>query len=239
GIGIPHVYNAFDWYRKYLGMDIRVFDEAAEAALMLPYTGGKPQQRHAILAINIQGGGGLEIWQYTSRVPQPPAFQIRLGDHGIFISKYKSRNVREAFRTFKNHGLNVIGELSKNPAGKDHFYLKDPYGNLIEIVGSEDWFKNYSSPTGGVYGCVIGVSDIEKSRKVYSEILGYDEVLSDETGAFEDFQDLPGGSGKFRRVILKNSRKRVGAFGRLLGDAEIELVQALDRDVRKIYENRF
>ena len=239
GIGIPQVYDAFDWYRKNLGMDIQVFDEAAEAALMLPYTGGKPQKRHAILAINIQGGGGLEIWQYTSRVPQPAKFQIQLGDHGIFIAKYKSRNVKAAYESFKNKGIDLVGDLSKNPMGKDHFYLKDPYGNLCEVVESDNWFKNYKSDTGGVYGCVIGVSDIEKARTVYSDLLGYDEVLCDTTGIFDDYKGLPGGSNKFRRLILKNSKKREGAFGRLLGDAEIELVQVLDRDARKIFINRF
>ena len=29
-------------------------------------------RRHAVLAINIQGGGGFEIWQFTDRQPQPP-----------------------------------------------------------------------------------------------------------------------------------------------------------------------
>ena len=239
GIGIPHVYEAFDWYRKNLGMDIQVFDEAAEAALMLPYTGGKAQKRHAILAINIQGGGGLEIWQYTSREPQPSKFQIQLGDHGIFITKYKSRDVKTAFENFKKKGLDIVGDLSQSPTGSYHFYLRDPYGNLCEIVEADDWFKNYKSDTGGVYGCVIGVSDIEKARTVYSDILGYDKVLCDVSGTFEDFQGLPGGGNEFRRVVLKNSKKREGAFGRLLGDAEIELVQVKDRPARKIFENRF
>ena len=31
GIGIPNVQEAFDWYRKHFGMDIKVFEEAAEA----------------------------------------------------------------------------------------------------------------------------------------------------------------------------------------------------------------
>ena len=239
GIGIPRVYEAFDWYRKNLGMDIQVFDEAAEAALMLPYTGGKPQQRHAILAINIQGGGGLEIWQYTSREPQPADFQIQLGDHGIFITKYKSRDVKAAFETFKQKGLDIVGELSQSPTGSYHFYLRDPYGNLCEVVEADDWFKNYKSATGGVYGCVIGVSDIEKARTVYSDILGYDRVLCDVSGTFDDFQGIPGGNKEFRRVILKNSKKREGAFGRLLGDAEIELIQVKNRPARKIFENRF
>ena len=58
-----------------------VFEEAAEANLMLPYTGGKPHERHAILATEpMQGGGGMEIWQYTSRTPQPADFEPQLGD---------------------------------------------------------------------------------------------------------------------------------------------------------------
>ncbi len=78
GIGIPDVHEAFDWYRIHFGMDIPIFEEAAEANLMLPYTGGKPHQRHAILAINMAGGGGFEIWQYTSRVPQPCSLNYNL-----------------------------------------------------------------------------------------------------------------------------------------------------------------
>ena len=78
GIGVPDVHEAFKWYRENFGMDIPVFEEAAEANLMLPYTGGQAQKRHAILAINMKGGGGFEIWQYTSRVPQAPEFEIQL-----------------------------------------------------------------------------------------------------------------------------------------------------------------
>jgi hypothetical protein len=70
GIGVANVHQGFNWYNKHFGMDIPVFEEAAEANLMLPYTGGKPHKRHAILAINLKGGGGFEIWQYTSRTPQ-------------------------------------------------------------------------------------------------------------------------------------------------------------------------
>ena len=73
GIGVTDVHQAWNWYAKNFGMDIPVFEEAATAALMLPYTGGQPQDRHAILALNLQGGGGFEVWQYTSRTPQPPS----------------------------------------------------------------------------------------------------------------------------------------------------------------------
>jgi len=57
GIGVTNVAEAWKWYRKYLGMDIKVFEESATASLMLPYTGGEPQKRHAVLALNMNGGG--------------------------------------------------------------------------------------------------------------------------------------------------------------------------------------
>ena len=77
GIGVANVHQGFNWYNKHFGMDIPIFEEAAEANLMLPYTGGKPHKRHAILAINLKGGGGFEIWQYTSRTPQAATFKLQ------------------------------------------------------------------------------------------------------------------------------------------------------------------
>ncbi len=240
GIGNPAVHKTFDWYRKTFGTDIPIFEEAAEAALMLPYTEGEKRQRHAILAINIQGGGGLEIWQYTSRTPVGPDFDVQLGDLGIHIAKYKSKDVASCYEKFRKDGIDLVGELSNDPLGQPHFYLKDLHGNLCEVVHTDDeWFKNGSHLTGGVYGCVLGVSDIEKSMAFYGDILGYDEVLYDESGPFVDLQSLPGAKGhEFRRVLLKHSKARQGAFSRMLGPSQMELIQVLDRQPRKIYENR-
>ena len=121
GVGNPDVHGTFKWYRQNFGMDIPVFDEAAEAGLMLPYTGGEPRKRHAILAINIQGGGGLEIWQYTSRTSEPASFDIQAGDTGIYICKFKSHNVRATYELFQKKQLNLLGGISKMPDGREHF----------------------------------------------------------------------------------------------------------------------
>ena len=40
GIGVSNVHEAFKWYRIHFGMDVPIFEEAAVAGLMLPYTGG-------------------------------------------------------------------------------------------------------------------------------------------------------------------------------------------------------
>jgi len=238
GIGVKNVADAWKWYRKYLGMDIKVFEESETASLMLPYTGGLPQKRRAILALNLSGGGGFEIWQYTDRVPQAPTFVPALGDLGIFAAKIKARNVQKTHAWFTDEKLNV-SSIVTDPDGRAHFFLTDPFDNIFQIIESQNWFSEEKKHTGSVYGVVIGVTDIEKSKKVYSDILGYDKVIYDTKSTFPDLSSLNGGKDTFRRVLLKNSNPRLGAFAKLFGDSEVEMVQVEGRIPKKIFENRF
>lgn len=242
GVGVSNVHKAFKWYRQHFGMDVPIFEEAATAGLMLPYTGGQPQERHAILALNLQGGGGMEIWQYTGRTPQPPAFQPQLGDLGIFIAKIKCKNVEACFHELRKKEVTMLNSPAVRPDGREHFFVKDPWGNTFEIVSSDNWLsKNRPAQTGGMYGCFIGVSDMERSLEFYKKVLGYDQVVYDQTETFSDWQGVDGAAGPCRRVLLTHSEKRRGPFSRLLGETEIELVQSLDknRKPRSIFEGRF
>lgn len=239
GIGIPDVQAAWRWYRQHFGLDIPIFEDAAVARLMAAYTGGEPRSRHAVLAINLQGGGGFEIWQFTDREPRKPAFELRLGDFGLFSARIKCRDVAAAWQAFRAKGLDLVAPVAADPAGKKHFFVRDPYGNLFQVVSGLDWFKNEGGLTGGLAGAMIGVSDINHSRSLYSNILGYDQLIYDQTGVFPDLQGLSGGRQLLRRVLLRHSQPRQGGFSRLLGPSEIELVQVLDGSPRKIYENRF
>ncbi|WP_372751787.1 VOC family protein [Labilibaculum sp.] len=237
GVGVKDVDEAWKWYRSAFGMDINVFEDIATAKLMLPYTDGKERDRHAALAMNMEGGGGFEIWQHTNINPKAPCFDVKLGDTGIFINKMKCRDVQRAYRKHKEQKFTILGELSKDPAGNEHYYLKDPYNNIFEVVEESNYYKKQKSVTGGVAGVVIGVSDMENAMRVYADILQYNEVIYDESGCFTDFVELPGGKEKYRRVLLKHE-PRTGPFGKLLGPTQIELVQAIDRKPRKIFENR-
>lgn len=240
GVGVQNVQNAWKWYKKYFGTDIRVFEESAAAELMLPYTGGIPQNRHAALALNMQGGGGFEIWQYTDRVPEAPPFEINLGDLGIYATKIKSKDVKATYAYYKSENLDLSEDILSNPHGDDHFFVRDPYKNLFEIVNGNGWFKNEKKLTGASYGAIIGVSDIDESRKLYTDILGYDTPIFDETGVFDDFKRLPGGDKKIRRVLLRHSQPRQGAFSPILGPSEIELIQVLEGEPgKKIFKGRY
>ncbi len=238
GVGVENLQEAWKWYREHFAMDIRMFEDEAVAELMLPHTGGKPRPRHAVLALNMRGGGGFEIWQHTGKKPEFPEFEIQLGDFGINIGKIKTDNVQEAFHKFQAAGLEILGQIEKGPTGNEHFFLKDHFGNYWEIKDEKEVFRREKSLTGGVLGVVIGVKNLEESLKVYRDILQYDEVVYDTTGVFPDFSGIPGGNGKFRRVLLKHSEVKSGAFSPFFGSSYIELVQSADREGRDIYKDR-
>jgi len=205
---------------------------------MTAYTDDKIQSRDALLAINLRGGGGLEIWQYTSRLTAFPARPPMLGDLGIFAARIKTDNPARTHRFLVDSGVAALGNPEPAPDGHMTFFVRDPWGNLFQIVHSSSWFSSRGHPTGGVAGALIGVSDIDAAFTLYRELLGYDRVDYDETDIFPDWNSLNGGGGKFRRVLLSSRKKQAGPFGALLGSSSIELIQTLDRKPKKIFENR-
>jgi len=240
GVGIKDVKEAWKWYYDVFGVDIKVFEDETVAENMLPYTGNKPQKRHAALAMNLQGGGGFEIWQYTGRTPQGPDFDIQLGDYGIFVAKIKCKDVEKSYKILKDKQVNILAGPTAAPDGEKTFFITDPYGNHFQLVASDNWYKDEKKHSGSTYGAVIGVSDIDVSKKFYDELLGYDTVVYDKEGEFDDLKVLPGGNHKFRRVLLRHSKPRIGGFSPLLGKSELELVQVLDRkNPQKIYKDRY
>ncbi len=238
GLGNDSVYDTWEWYRKHLGFDLPIFDEAAEANLMLPYTGGQPRSRHAVLAMNYAGGGGLEIWQHTSRTPLAPKTPIQLGDLGIQIIKYKALDVHKAYSDMKAAGVKLLSEVRSNSAMLKSFFAEDLNGNWLEITEAIDWNKKGVSNIGGIVGCTIGVRNIDTSLAFYQEILGYDKVLTDSTREEQVLKNIAIPGVKYRRVRLMHSQPRKGPFSRLLGSTYIELVQAIDYSPKRIYQDR-
>lgn len=241
GIGVPDVQEIWKWYREMFGIDIRLFEDAAEAPLMTRYTGDTVHSRTATLALSMESGGGFEIWQYTSRPTERADFAIQLGDLGLYACRIKSKDVKASFEFHKSKGVKILGGLSQTPSGEWNYFVEDPNGNIFNIVEGSGWFKNTKHPakTGAVAGTLIGVSDIDAALKLYRDVLDYETVEYDETGTFECFKGLLSGDQKFRRVLLSHKEERQGPFSKLLGPTKIELVQALDRQPKKIFQDRY
>ena len=238
GAGVPDLESSWKWYRKMFGLDIALFKATAPAPLMDIYTHNKTLNKTAAMVMNLQGGCAMEIVQPVSEKCTAPESEILLGDFGIFITQMKTKNVRNTFNYYKKSGVNVLSEIVKTPNGEETFYLKDPNGLLFQVVKGDAWFTNNGHFSGGTAGCVIGVSDIDKSKKLYCNLLGYDKVIYDETKVFDDWANIPGGRSKTRRVLLTQSASPGGGFAKVGGKTFIELVQTLDRTPKKIYENR-
>lgn len=237
GVGTTDFRKSWNWYIDMFGVDVKILEDDTVAERMLPYTGGKPQQRHACIAVNLQGGGGFEIWQYSKRKPEPCPFTIAVGDLGVFAAKLNCSDVKAFHRQMSAKWQDCTAPETL-PDGTLCFYVKDLFGNIFQIIENKRVFINQGKLTGGMAGAVIGVSDMEASVKFYSEVLGYDTILSDTVGIFSPNDPMPESDRKCRRVILK-AQKRKGAFAELFGESTIELVQALERTPRKIYEGRY
>ena len=98
GVGTIDFRKSWNWYIEMFGVDVRILEDDTVAERMLPYTGGVPQQRHACIAVNIQGGGGFEIWQYSKRKPEPCPFTISAGDLGVFAAKLNCCDVAAFYK---------------------------------------------------------------------------------------------------------------------------------------------
>jgi len=228
GVGVADAAQAFAWYRRNFGFDVRIFDDVAAAKLMTRYTGGAVHKRRAIFALNMAGGGGLEIWQFVSRTPQPAAAPIEVGDCGILSTRLKTQNARSAFDFLRKIGAAVISDdMRRDPAGAAYFLVRDPYGNTFEIAERSGVFAKTAHPIGGVMGVTLGVMDMDRSIRFYRETLGYDKIVFDS-------EEPP-----LRMVRLMRTAACAGAFSRLLGVTEIDLVHAGGRLPRKIFAERY
>ena len=238
GVGVRDVETAWSWFRRAFGMDVPVFQDEAEAPLMTRYTGGQVQRRNAVLAINMSGGSGFEIWQFKSREPVAPSFEPSIGDTGILAGVMKSADVAAAHRFLVEMGANVVSAPTPGPDGVTRFFVRDPHGNVFQVVPAADWFGK-PAVIGGVAGAIIGTTDIDRARPLYQELLGYDTLLSDSTGVFDDLAGLPEGGRKVRRVLLGHSVARRGPFAPLMGSSTIELIQPMKGPSRKVFADRY
>jgi len=238
GIGVEDLVEAWKYYIDIFNFDIKILDDNSVADIMAHYMGGKPRQKRAVIAINMQGGGGIEIWNHQERRPLKPDFKLQLGDLGCYAAKIKSRNIKQTYHELSKKNVKILTEITKSIDEKDTFFMEDIYGNVFQIVEDTYVFRDEKRSTGGIVGAVIGCTDIEKTLVVFRNILGYDRIIADKTGVFKDTKGLPSGNKPFRRVLLTESKPRKGAFSRMFGHSYIELVQALNHIPNKIYDGR-
>lgn len=236
GIGVPDAASYFTWFRRTFGLDVKIFDDEAKATLMTRYTGGEVHSRRAILAMNMHGGGGAEIWQFTSRDTVFNPVALQWGDLGINAVKIKCTDVNKAHSILTEKVS--CSAINTGPDNKKSFWVTDTYGNHFRVVEEHSWFKKNEFMMGGICGVMIGVSDMEKSLAFYSRCLGIKEVVYDKTGTWNDLGEAYKNK-QFRRVLLRFTNGYTAPFSKLLGNVQVELIQSIGRKPARIYQNRY
>lgn len=224
GLGVPDVERSFAWVKRALGADVPLFDDAGPAPLMTRYTGGAVHRRRALLAANLRGGGGLEIWQFTSRAPAPPR-PVSLDERGLLMVRIKALDVRACAAAVP---AAVRVPPIRDAAGRLHVVLEDPFGHWFDVMEADDWFAPRAGRrgtfTGGVAGAVVGVRDLLASVAFYRDLLGY-RVAREDEGPLPELAGLPGADAVRARVRMVHEPAG-GPFAPLLGSTTLDLVQA-------------
>ncbi len=236
GIGVEDMPEARGWYHRNLHFSAQVLEEHSVTELMKAYTGGVGHERHAAVVMNMSGAGGLEVWQYLSREPQQPVSPPRLGDFGVFAVKLKTPDLG---RTNKLMEMRIRATpISTDISGKPTYFCHDPFGNAFQVIEGKHYFS-HPKMTSGVFGCIIGCKNLEKSIEFYTNILGFELREKREAEVVESFKDLSGGESKYRRAYLTKPVSDIGGFSKFLGETEIELVQAVDYEGVPMYKDRY
>lgn len=232
GIGVSDANEAKLLYKQLFRMEALIFDDKSPATLMTRYTGNELHNRHAILSMNLSGGGGFEIWQFTSRKPVASK-KITFGDTGIFAAKIKSQNIETAYKYY-----NTLSGIKISSILNNSFWIRDEYQNTFQVIEGCEWFHSNNHICGGVMGAVIGVTDMKRSISFYQNVLGLNEIQTDEVIHADPFVTSVPGS-LYRSVRLRKSKNEVGAFSKLLGNIEIQLIQSLTTPPKKIFKDRY
>jgi len=223
GVGTSNLDTSWKFYRKFFGMDIPFFDAIAEAPLMQIYTRDKVIKKRAAMILNLQGGCPMEVIEPKSFKATQPNFESKLGDIGIFIGKVKTQNIKKHYELFlKESPKSIVSDIAETPNGEKTFFVTDPNGLYFQILPHSNWYADLGHVSGSAIGCTLGVSHMEKSITCYNA-LGYDKVVYDKSGEFEDFKKLKGGKNTFRRVLLTQKKIPTGGFGKAIDSTFIEL----------------
>ncbi|TDO28842.1 VOC family protein [Sediminibacterium goheungense] len=235
GIGVTDAEDAKYLYRDLFGMNALVFDDRAPAGLMTAYTGNQIYTRRALLTMNMNGGGGFEIWQFLSRAATPQKNDFTRGAPGINAVKMKVHCTDTAYIYLKQYKDLVITQIQSDPDNKKFFEVIDGYGNCFQLIEAYDWFQKNTHCFGGVTGAIIGVTDMEKSISFYQLLLGTAKLVYDiiETNEINGFRISR------RRVLLRKTMLEKGAFTRLLGNTDIELIQLMDERPQHLFHDRY
>lgn len=244
GIGVKNLDVSWQFYRELLHFDVPLSRNQSEAARMGSLTDGV-QQRKVIIALNLLGGGLIEIFQFTTKDPKP-APKVEWGNIGFLSFTMKVLDIEKAYRDFMKSGVDVLIPPSMIAPSEDlgwkHMYFRDPECNLLalsEMPEMSHALRRKGANIGGISYPTIGVSDMNVSLPFYRDLLGYQKVVYDWSGIDPCMNPVLGSERSMRRVLLARGRSPSSLFRYyLLDGGMLELVEVAGAQTNHIYAGR-
>lgn len=151
GLGVENVEEVAGWYAHHLGFTVRGFDDSEDAVHMAPFMGGSVQPKRALLHLHPNGGGGLEIWQFTARKPLP-CTHSSWGQPGINAVGIGCKSPTDKFTELLANGA----QAPHFDVGGDSPVLMDPWGNMLVLEQAE--------VSTGIQTVYLGCRDVTSTR---------------------------------------------------------------------------
>jgi catechol 2,3-dioxygenase-like lactoylglutathione lyase family enzyme len=108
-----------------------------------------PEPRCKIGWIRVPGGAVLEIFGFEPRLPPGSVLWNRVG---LTHFSLNVRNTRRWYEYLVQRGVQVVSRPEQSPRGHWFFFVKDPDGNLIELIDLRRMHDvlRWLGPLGGV-----------------------------------------------------------------------------------------
>jgi len=238
GMGVNDTDTTYAFYRDTLGFKIKLNDHTEYSQEMAPIIGDVVEMR-MLMAMNIHGGGAIELIEHTSTEPRARAEPVRWGDLGFLESGLWATNLDALVPQLQAKGVALLTPVCsfQDYAGATwkYAYLRDPDGLLLQLL--ERPGSDGASLVGGISHVAVGVSDIEAAERFYGEVLGYDRAIYRFTGYLPEMDAVTGGPMRMKMTILERSQGSTSQLA-LLDGGLIKLVQAIGYQGRPIFEGR-
>ena len=236
GMGVRDAGRTYDFYRGLLGFRIKLSDQTSYLEEMAPIIGAVVELR-ALMAMNVGGGAAIELIEHTSTRPLEPAEPVQWGDIGYLELGLKAFNLDRLYLDLKSKGvdfLTPVRSMELSSGGRERYaYLRDPDGLLLQLVEVEGGKR---PAVGGVRHVAIGVTDMERARAFYRDVLGFGEVRHEFAGRMPELEEVTG-AREMEMAILGHQPEGESALP-LLERAIVKLVHTPGYRGKAIYEGR-
>jgi catechol 2,3-dioxygenase-like lactoylglutathione lyase family enzyme len=210
-IGVENLEIMKSFYKDILGFNI-LEPPAAPNEIMSGITRGVTPEFTVGMLSHDEGGIIIELIHMITPVPHAIRQDSRYGDIGANKITIAVSDVNDLYHVLKEKVELFSGPRSVELPGFGSYnfvYLKDPEGNIIELVSGAKLRVN--NKFGGVRWVGISVTDLKRSVSFYQKYAGFDTLIVEPHEIFSGLVDEVCGSEQTRvRSCILSSGKGGG-----------------------------